>query len=616
MMDRRSLLKSGVACAAVAALPGGAMARAGKGAPRSDPATAARLDALYARVWREEIASSPQRLTSLGLDRGAEHAAARRLLNDRSEGAFARSMDTLRRARTELAQIDRTKLAGIDLVNHRSMKFYADITLEGYDRFKYGEPGYPRAYAVNQLDGTYNNIPDFLDTAHRVETAEDAEAYLSRLDAFATVLDQDTERSRRDASNGASAPDFILDTCIRQISLLRGVPAAQSMLATSVARRATARGVTGDWAKRSTELVEKRVYPALDRQIAELQRQRQTANHDAGAWRLPDGEAYYDWGIRLFNTKAFSGDEIHRLGLEMVAQNTADIEAILKPGGYTRGTLGERIHAMAIDMKGVYENSDAGREKMLVDATRQIEEISALLPRYFRTRPRASVVAKRIPQAIEAGKAGGYYSRGSIDGSVPGSYFINMREMEDRSIVGLATLTHHEAVPGHHMQISLSQENESIPMWRRTMECSAYVEGWALYAQTVADEMGVFEKDPLGRLGYLQSELFRAARLVVDSGLNHHRWSREKAVDYMVAATGSSRDSVTSEVDRYCLIPGQAPSYKIGQREWIRLREDARRRLGARFDIRAFHDAGLLSGIMPLGVLEQRIEEWIGTQAI
>jgi uncharacterized protein (DUF885 family) len=224
-------------------------------------------------------------------------------------------MDTLRRARTELAQIDTTKLAGIDLVNHRSMKFYADITLEGYDRFKYGEPGYPRAYAVNQLDGTYNNIPDFLDTAHRVETAEDAEAYLSRLEAFATVLDQDTERSRRDASNGASAPDFILDTCIRQISLLRGVPAAQSMLATSVARRAAARGVAGDWAKRSTELVEKRVYPALDRQIAELQRQRQTADHDAGAWRLPDGEAYYDWGIRLFNTKAFSGDEIHRLGL-------------------------------------------------------------------------------------------------------------------------------------------------------------------------------------------------------------------------------------------------------------------------------------------------------------
>jgi uncharacterized protein (DUF885 family) len=223
-------------------------------------------------------------------------------------------------------------------------------------------------------------------------------------------------------------------------------------------------------------------------------------------------------------------------------------------------------------------------------------------------------VAKRIPPEIEAGKAGGYYSRGSIDGSIPGSYFINMRDMRDRSIVGLATLTHHEAVPGHHMQISLSQENERIPMWRRSMECSAFVEGWALYAQQVADEMGVFDNDPLGRLGYLQSELFRAARLVVDSGLNYKRWSREKAIDYMVAATGNSRNSVTSEVDRYCLIPGQAPSYKIGQREWVRLREAAKKKLGARFDIRAFHDAGLMSGIMPLGVLEQHIGDWIAFQ--
>jgi uncharacterized protein (DUF885 family) len=614
MIDRRSLLLSGAALATAGALPGVAVGQAGKPAPRSNPAVAARLDALYAQLWNKTITASPQQVTSLGLDRGPKQAAARRLLDDRSDQAFAGSMDDLRAARTELALIDPTQLAGNDLVNHRTLKFFTDITLEGYGRFKFGEPGYPRAYAINQLDGVYNNIPDFLDTKHRIESADDAEAYLERLNAFGTILDQETDRSRRDASHGAMAPDFILDTCIRQLSLLRDVPSTRSTLANSIARRAAEKRIDGRWSERAIALVDNSVYPALDRQIAELRRQRETANHHAGAWRLPDGEAYYDWGIRLFNTKAFSGNEIHALGLEMVAQNTADIEAILRPGGYTRGTLGERIHAMATALNGVYENSDAGRAKMLVDATRQIDEISALLPRYFRTLPRAKVVAKRIPAEIEAGKAGGYYSRGSIDGSIPGSYFINMREMKDRSIVGLATLTHHEAVPGHHMQISLSQENERIPMWRRSMECSAFVEGWALYAQQVADEMGVFEKDPLGRLGYLQSELFRAARLVVDSGLNHKRWSREKAIDYMVAATGNSRDSVTSEVDRYCLIPGQAPSYKIGQREWVRLREDAKQKLGARFDIRSFHDAGLMSGIMPLGVLEQHIGGWIATQ--
>ncbi|TKD51627.1 DUF885 domain-containing protein [Sphingomonas baiyangensis] len=611
MIDRRTLLMTGAAAIA-ASVPG--VAALARPLPQSDPAAKAALDALYARLWDAELAGSPQLATTLGLDDAPVLAPLRSRLDDRSDEAFARHMQTLRDARTTLKGIDVARLDGIDRVSHRTLAFFADITLEGYDRFAYGEPGYPRAYAINQLDGVYNNIPDFLDTKHVIEEAADAEAYCERLGAFARVLDQETARSRRDAGRGAAAPDFILDTCIRQLTLLRAPAPAEAMLTQSVVRRAAAAGISGDWQRRAAGLVEREVYPALDRQIAELKRQRATANHDAGAWRLPDGEAYYDWGIRLFNTKPFTGDEIHRLGLEMVAENRAAIEAILRADGKTTGPLGDRITAMARERGAIYANSDAGRAKMLEDATRQIAEITALLPRYFRTIPRAPVVAKRIPPAIEAGKAGGYYSHGSIDGKVPGSYYINMRDMADRSIVGLATLTHHEAVPGHHMQISLSLENEAIPMWRRNMECSAFVEGWALYAQLVADEMGIFADDPLGKLGFLQSELFRAARLVVDSGLNHKRWSREKAIDYMVDATGSSRDAVTSEVDRYCLIPGQAPSYKIGQREWSRLRGKAQAALGARFDVRDFHDAGLLAGIMPLGVLDMHIEDWIAAR--
>lgn len=614
MIDRRTLMMTGAA--AIAASASGPAAALFSGSPQggSDPAAKAALDALYARLWEHELQGSPQLATTLGLDDEAALRPLRARLDDRSDASFARNVQMLRDARAALARIDVQRLDGIDRVNHRTLAFFADITTEGYDRFSYGEPGYPRAYAINQLDGVYNNIPDFLDTKHPVESAEDADAYCARLSGFARVLDQETARSRRDASRGAAAPDFILDTCIRQLTLLRAPAAADAMLTQSLVTRAKAAGIAGDWSTRATGIVEREVYPALDRQIAELRRQRQTANHDAGAWRLPDGEAYYDWGIRLFNTKPFSGDEIHRLGLEMVAENRAAIEAILKADGKTQGPLDARITAMARERGAIYANSDAGRAKMLEDATRQIAEITALLPRYFATIPRAPVVAKRIPPAIEAGKAGGYYSHGSIDGKVPGSYYINMRDMRDRSVVGLATLTHHEAVPGHHMQISLSLENEAIPMWRRNMECSAFVEGWALYAQQVADEMGIFEHDPLGRLGFLQSELFRAARLVVDSGLNHKRWSREKAIDYMVEATGSSRDAVTSEVDRYCLIPGQAPSYKIGQREWTRLRGQAQAALGPRFDVRAFHDAGLMAGIMPLGVLEAHIGDWIAGQ--
>jgi uncharacterized protein (DUF885 family) len=612
MIDRRTFLLAGAAAIAVGS-PALAMPFR-QGAPGSDSEAKAALDALYARLWEHELQGSPQLATTLGLDRDAASLPLRARLNDRSDAAFAGRMQALRDARDGLRRIDVGRLAGIDRVNHRTLAFFADITIEGYDRFAYGEPGYPRAYAINQLDGVYNNIPDFLDTKHPVETAGDAEAYCSRLSDFAKVLDQETARSRRDAGRGAAAPDFILDTCIRQLTLLRAPAAEDAMLTRSLSRRASAAGIAGDWQKRAAALVEREVYPAIDRQIAELRRQRETANHDAGAWRLPDGEAYYDWGIRLFNTRPFSGEEIHRLGLEMVAENRAAIEAILKADGKRDGPLDARITAMARERGAIYENSDAGRARMLADASRQIAEITALLPRYFATIPRAPVVAKRIPPAIEAGKAGGYYSHGSIDGKVPGSYYINMRDMRDRSVVGLATLTHHEAVPGHHMQISLSLENEAIPMWRRNMECSAFVEGWALYAQQVADEMGIFADDPLGRLGYLQSQLFRAARLVVDSGLNHKRWSRERAIDYMVEATGSSRDSVTSEVDRYCLIPGQAPSYKIGQREWARLRGEAQAALGEGFDIRAFHDAGLLAGIMPLGVLEAHIGDWIAAE--
>lgn len=614
MIDRRSFLLAGAAAIAVGPAGLANAAAPAPSDPASDPAAAAQLNALYARLWDRTIAASPQLATTLGLDRGGTLGALTARLDDRSDASFAAAMGELRSARKALDAIDIARLGGIDRVNHRTLGFFADITLEGYDRFKFGEPGYPRAYAINQLDGVYNNVPDFLDTKHRVETRADAEAYLARLDDFAKVLDQETDRSRRDAGRGAAPPDFILDTCIRQLTLLRQPKATEAMLSRSLGTRAAAKGLGNDWGTRAAALVERRVYPALDRQIAELRRQRTTANHDAGAWRLPDGEAYYDWGIRLFNTKPFSGDEIHRLGLEMVAENRGQIEAILAADGKRQGPLQDRITAMARERGAIYANSDAGRAKMLEDATAQIAAITALLPRYFATIPRAPVVAKRIPPAIEAGKAGGYYNHGSIDGSVPGSYYINMRDMADRSIVGLATLTHHEAVPGHHMQISLSLENERIPMWRRNMECSAYVEGWALYAQQVADEMGVFADDPLGRLGYLQSQLFRAARLVVDSGLNHKRWPREKAIDYMVEATGSSRDSVTSEVDRYCLIPGQAPSYKIGQREWVRLREKARAALGPRFDVRAFHDAGLLAGIMPLGVLDAHIDDWIAAR--
>jgi uncharacterized protein (DUF885 family) len=608
MLDRRTFLASTSAL--------GALALAGLDdlfaqVPQSTPANErdSALDRMLIGWFQEDLRENPIQATNLGIDVG-ELAALRGQLGDNSQAkADADRAKGVQRHR-ELQAFGRAGLTPAGALNYDIAEFRGGTAVLAAN-FPYGSAGgRPAPYVVSQLGGTYYSIPDFLDTQHPIRDAADADFYLSRLDQIPRSLDRETERIRHDAALRVVPPDFVLDRAIGNLQRMRDTPATQTTLVASLARRARAANISGDHEGRAGQIVAGSIAAALDRQIAVLQGLRRDALHDAGCWRLPDGEAYYAWGIRSNTTTSMSGEEIHRMGLEQVAELHRQLDPMLRAAGYTQGSVGERMNALNRDPAQLYPNTDDGRAELLRDLNGYVALIAPRLPRAFSTLPRASLEIRRVPPSIEAGAPGGYYQGASLDGSRPGAYYINLRDTAEWPKYGLKTLTWHEGNPGHHFQNTIAREAGSLPMYRRLGGFSAYSEGWALYSERVADELGVYENDPLGRIGYLQAYLFRAVRLVVDSGIHSRRWSREHAVRYMVDNAAEPESSAVREIERYSVWPGQACSYKIGQTVIARLRDEAEQRMGARFDIRGFHNEMLLSGAMPLLVLEQRIRAW------
>ncbi len=461
---------------------------------------------------------------------------------------------------------------------------------------------------LSQLSGAYRDVPDFLGSQHRVANAADADAYVARVEAFGPAIDAETERQREDAAKGVFAPDYILDTTLKQLAAVRDKPAEATGPAVDLAAKLKAANLPLERAEAVARLMTERVFPALDRQRALVTELRGRAVHDAGVWRLPDGEAYYTAAAAAATTTEMTGDDIHRLGLAQVAEIGARIDAILKAQGMAQGSVGERLVALNKRPDQLFPNTDPGREALLEQLRAQVAAMTRRLPEQFAVLPRAPVEIRRVPEAIQAGAPGGYYQSASLDGSRPAIYFINLRDTFDRPKFGLATLTYHEAVPGHHLQVMSALESQDIPLIRRRGFYSGYSEGWALYSEQLADEMGMYEGNPLGQVGYLQSLLFRATRLVVDSGMHAKRWSREKATDYLIATTGIARGRSQGEIDRYTVWPGQACSYKIGHTVWTRLRDEAKAKAGTKWDPKAFHRV-LTLGAMPLDVLERVVRE-------
>ncbi|HCQ53449.1 DUF885 domain-containing protein [Brevundimonas diminuta] len=604
MMDRRRLLMSVAAGGALAAVgPVRALAHAAVAQTAS-----ADFNALMNRIAQEMLLTDPESLTMLGMDRG-EHADARFKLSDRSQAKVEADKVKFVAAMKDMAAIDRNALPAKEQIYHDSLTFFGETVMEGY-AFPYGGGMYPSPYTVSQLGGSYQQIPDFLDSQHRIEAADDAEAYLSRLSDFARSLDDERERMRIDYAAGAVPPDFVIDRTLTQMGAITGTAVADSVMSQSIARRTAEKNIPGDWAARAQTILTREVYPAIQRQADALKAVRAGATHDGGVWRLPDGEAYYRYGLKNYTTSSMTPDEVHQMGLDQVAEISARADGLLKAQGLTQGTVGQRIAALGKDPRFVYPNTDEAKEELLKELNVQMAAMQARMPDYFGRLPKSPCDIRRVPKAIEAGAPGGYYMAPALDGSRPGAYYINLRDTAEWPKWTLPTLTYHEAVPGHHFQIALQMEQPDTPLLMKVMGFSAYSEGWGLYAEQLADEIGAYENDPFGQIGYLQSLMFRAARLVVDSGLHHKRWSREQGIRYMVDTLGDQESSIATEVERYCVWPGQASSYKVGHTTWVRLREDAKKRLGSRFDIKGFHDTGLNLGGVPLTVLERTMNAW------
>jgi uncharacterized protein (DUF885 family) len=603
-MDRRLFLRSSAALAIVAAGP--ALAQ-------SATAEDARLKALLDAFWEADLDASPELATTLGLDVGAR-ARQRGQSNDVSRAGRDRWIADHRARLGRLAAIDPARLSSAGRTDYDVVAYAYRQIVEGGERFRYGEaPGGGYApyspYVLSQLSGAYQSTPDFLDSVHPVKTAADAEAYLQRLEGFADALDANTADFRADAAKGVLAPDFALDATLAQLRKLRGPAPEASSLTTSLAGRAAEAKLPGDWTKRAAAIVGGKVYPALDRQIAAVAQLRPQAKPDPGAWTLPDGEAFYAGALAFQTTTTLTPDQAHELGLRQVADLEAQMDALLRGAGLTAGTVGERVTQLSKRPEQVYPNTDAGRAELLAALNAQTEAIRAKMPLAFKSLPKTPVEIVRVPPEIEDGAPNGYATLPALDGSRPGRFYINLKDTAEWPKFTLPTLTYHEAIPGHQWEGAISLESKDIPRVRQiSLGFAAHGEGWGLYAEQLADELGAYQGDPLGRLGFLQSLQFRAVRVVVDTGMHAKRWSREKATDYMVEKTGFVRSRAQREIDRYAIWPGQACSYKIGHTEWVRIREAARARAGARFDLRAFHEV-LRRGPMPLVVLERTVTE-------
>ncbi|HVF93552.1 MAG TPA: DUF885 family protein [Sphingomonas sp.] len=595
-MHRRHFIAGASAATVAAAIPAAATAAAVAGS--GDAGLRTMLD----RFFYDRLGSAPEQATQLGLDSGPRAGLKARLSDESIAGQAA----DLRRARGELAElrrVDPATLSAAAALDREVVLYQLTRAVAGAEKFTYGDSlGRFSPYVLSQLTGAYRDVPDFLESQARVRDKAEADAYLARLEAFPKSIDDGTERQRRDAAKGVFAPDYILDTTLKQLASALEGPAERTVMVATFATKLAAANVAGDHAARATRIVEDKVFPALERQRAFVTELRAKAVHDAGCWRLPDGDAYYAAAAEAATTVPMSGDEIHRLGLAQVAEISARIDGILRTQGMATGSVGERLVALNKRPDQLFPNTDPGREALLAQLNTQIGAMQKRLGESFSVLPKAPVEVRRVPPTIQAGAPGGYYQNASLDGSRPAIYYINLRDTFDRPKFGLATLTHHEAVPGHHLQVTLALESPAIPLIRRRSFFSGYSEGWALYSEQLADEMGMYEGDPLGQVGYLQSLLFRATRLVVDSGMHAKRWSREKATDYLIAVTGIARGRSQGEIDRYTVWPGQACSYKIGHTAWTRLRAEAKRHPD--FDLKAFHDV-LLQGAMPLAVLDR-----------
>jgi uncharacterized protein (DUF885 family) len=474
-------------------------------------------------------------------------------------------------------------------------------------------------YPIAPMWGTQVQLPNFLETQHVVKNKKTARNYVKRLEAMGDKLDAVTGEMLRQAKVGVVLPISLLEKAESGIKdTVSPSPQDNPLVTTFVERMKSAKGVEAteqsELARQATEAVKNGVYPAYARMTAALESQRPAAaNQAAGVGRLPDGAAYYAASLKQMTTTDYTPDQVHALGLSEAARVSAEMDTLLKSQGLITGTVAERVQALHQDPRFLLPNTDEGRKQLLARYQQILDEVNARMPEYFRTVPTGKLLVERVPTSAENNVAGAYYQGAAMDGSRPGTFFANLRNVHETATWTMKTLAYHEGIPGHHFQISTALNLKDLPLLRQQTLYAAYAEGWALYAEQFAAEIGMYKDDPFGDLGRLESELFRAARLVVDTGLHAKGWTREQAITYMVSTTGMNESEVITEVERYMGQPGQACAYKVGQLKILELRERAKAALGSRFNLKDFHAVVLENGGVPLTLLEKLVDEWISS---
>jgi uncharacterized protein (DUF885 family) len=606
MLSRREALAALVSAAALPLLPGCARDRESV-PPMSKNADAPAL-ALLDSVADNLLRLLPESATSLGIDTGAR-AALRSQLGDRSEEGKQR---LAKQVRADLERVNAFDTSGLSHAVRTSVEVvrsayatalegfalpYGDITVGGWRN---------TPYVVIQNVGAYLDIPRFLDSDHRIDNAADAEAYMARLQSYPKQLAGELGRMQSARAAGLIPPAFLIDKALAQMTLSANNARQGGSLVESIERRT--KNIPGNWAERARAIAAKEIAPLLERQLEDLKAQRATATSDAGISARPHGEEFYRWALKASTTTNMSPDEVHEMGRSELQRLHAQMDAILKEIGYPQGSVGERMKALAKDPRYKFAEGDKGRAEIMAFINNRLEWIRAQMPRAFNQVVNPNMEVKRLPPEEEPGAPGAYGGAGSIDGKIPGRFWINLRTTDLHSKYSLADLTFHESIPGHIWQ---GEYTHQMPLIRQMLAFNAYSEGWGLYAEQLADELGAYDQDHVGRLGYLQSIAFRACRLVVDTGIHAKRWTREQGVSFFVDVNGSNPEEVASEVDRYCSWPGQACGYKVGHSEINRQRDKAKTALGSKFDLKAFNDTVVLGGNVPLDVLATNVDEYV-----
>ena len=567
----------------------------------------------YTRVFAQFALNNPELLTQLRMLEPIGIRGHNAQLSDASPAETERAMAWLKDDYATLKGYDTGKYTGQDRLSYEILEYFLGMQVRG-------EPWRYHNFPVNQMFGIQSELPNMMTQSQQVNDATDAEHYLARLALFPRKIDQIIESLKLRESRNIIPPKFVVEKVDEQIRDFVATGAAKNVLTVSFkAKLAKLPAENIDQAardalvKRAEDSVAASVLPAYAKLAAYIDTLRAKALRNDGAWSLPDGDKYYQYQVEANTTTKMKADDLHQLGLNEVARIGAEMDKILDSEGYRQPTRNARLAALSKSPSQVYPDSDEGRAQVLEDYKAVIDEVSAGLDPWFGTKPKAKVVVERVPALSEKTSAFAHYTAPPFDGSKPGVFYVNLRKVEEIPKFAMRTHAYHEAVPGHHLQIAIAQELKGLPVFRSLIPFTAYAEGWALYAERLAWEAG-YEKNPLDNLGRLQGEMFRAVRLVVDTGIHAKRWSREQAIAYMLANTGMAEVEVTAEIERYFVMPGQALAYKVGMLKILALREKARQSLGAKFDIRDFHDAVLKNGAMPLDVLERAIDEYVAAK--